>query len=152
MALARINNWPWDANDDIDICLLLTSLHFWITIVIMTQVGSATATFRCSNHRSRLRPFPRRCYASLLATLAPVTSECGDGEVHGIVEEFGQNQSRVRQCRLFVRNRSLPRRLRVRSFIIVRWHFSARHNSTSTALLPGDACAKDSTQWRYRGH
>lgn len=143
---------PWDAHEDIDICLLLTSLHFLIMIVIITQVGTVVATFRCLNHRSRLHPFQQLCYASLLATLAFVTSECGDREVHGIVEEFGQNQSRVRQCCLFVRNRSLPRRLRVRSFIMVRWHFSARHNSTSTALLPGDACAGDSTQWRCRGH
>lgn len=151
-ALASINNSPWDAHEDIDICLLLTSLHFLIMTVIITQVGTVVATFRCLNHRSRLHPFPQLCYASLLATLAFVTSECGDREVHRVVEEFWQNHSRVRQCCLFFRNRSLPRRLRVRSFIMVRWHFSARHNSTSTALLPGDACAGDSTQWRSRGH
>lgn len=116
---ASINNSPWDAHEDNDTCLFLTSLHFPIMTVIIAQV----AVFKSPVASSTLS---LNCYASPLATLASVTSECGDREVHGVVEEFGQNQGRVRQCCLFVRNRSLPRRLRVSSFIIVRWHFSAK--------------------------
>lgn len=84
-----------------------------------------------------------------LALLASVTSKCGDRQVHGVIEEFRQNQGWVWQCRLFVHSRSLPRRLRVRFFIKVRRHFALfcpRLNSTSTALLSCGACAEDTTQ------
>lgn len=85
----------------------------------------------------RLYRLQELCYASLLAQLAQlasVTSKFGDRKVHGVQEEFRQNQGWVWKCSLFVHSRSLSWRLRVCSFIIVRRHFCLHLTKTKFDL------------------